>query len=111
MQAFSELVGSHSALSEILQLANSMGQTTFFCNGSSIGAAISAMKLSYSLAEAAICRQRRFLETSSPADPYGNIMLDPQAWLANVLVRLPDRTAKWITDLLPRNWRPQNLAA
>ena len=37
--------------------------------------------------------------------------LDPQAWLADVLARLPDHPAKRITDLLPWNWRAQNLAA
>ena len=37
--------------------------------------------------------------------------IDPQAWLADVLARLPDHPAKRIADLLPWNWRPQNLAA
>jgi transposase len=37
--------------------------------------------------------------------------IDPQAWLADVLARLPDHPMKRITDLLPWNWRPQNLAA
>jgi transposase len=36
---------------------------------------------------------------------------DPQAWLADVLARLPDHPAKRIHELLPWNWRPQNLAA
>jgi transposase len=31
--------------------------------------------------------------------------VDPQAWLADVLARLPDHPAKRITDLLPWNWR------
>ena len=30
--------------------------------------------------------------------------VDPQAWLADVLARLPDHPAKRITDLLPWNW-------
>jgi transposase len=37
--------------------------------------------------------------------------IDPQAWLADVLARLPDHSAKRIGDLLPWNWRPQNLTA
>ena len=37
--------------------------------------------------------------------------IDPQAWLADVLARLPDHPAKRIADLLPWNWRPQNRAA
>src|SRR5580700_9523744 len=37
--------------------------------------------------------------------------IDPQAWLADVLARLPDHPAKRIADLLPWNWRAQNLAA
>ena len=37
--------------------------------------------------------------------------IDPQAWLADVLARLPDHSAKRIADLLPWNWRSQNLAA
>jgi transposase len=37
--------------------------------------------------------------------------IDPQAWLADVLARLPDYPAKRIADLLPWNWRPQSLAA
>jgi transposase len=37
--------------------------------------------------------------------------VDPQAWLADVLARLPDHPAKRINDLLPWNWRPQNLVA
>ena len=31
--------------------------------------------------------------------------VDPQAWLADVLARLPDHPAKQIGDLLPWNWR------
>jgi transposase len=31
--------------------------------------------------------------------------VDPQAWLADVLARLPDHPAKRITDLLPWNWK------
>jgi transposase len=36
--------------------------------------------------------------------------IDPQAWLADVLARLPDHPAKRIYELLPWNWRPQNVA-
>jgi transposase len=36
--------------------------------------------------------------------------IDPQAWLADVLARLPDHPAKRIHELLPWNWRPQNTA-
>jgi transposase len=37
--------------------------------------------------------------------------IDPQAWLADVLARLPDHPAKRIDELLPWNWRPQTVAA
>ena len=37
--------------------------------------------------------------------------IDPQAWLADVLARLPDHPAKQIDDLLPWNWRERQLAA
>ena len=37
--------------------------------------------------------------------------IDPQAWLANVLARLPDHPAKRIAELLPWNWRPQTVTA
>jgi transposase len=37
--------------------------------------------------------------------------VDPQAWLADVLARLPDYPAKRINDLLPWNWTPLPLAA
>ncbi len=30
--------------------------------------------------------------------------IDPQAWLADALTRLPDHPAKRIGDLLPWNW-------
>jgi transposase IS66-like protein len=36
--------------------------------------------------------------------------IDPQAWPADVLARLPDHPAKRIYELLPWNWRPQNVA-
>ena len=36
--------------------------------------------------------------------------IDPQAWLADVLARLPDHPAKRIHDLLPWNWRPRSVA-
>jgi transposase len=31
--------------------------------------------------------------------------VDPQAWLADVLARLPDHPANKVDDLLPWNWR------
>jgi transposase len=37
--------------------------------------------------------------------------IDPRAWLADVLTRLPDHPAKHISDLLPWNWKTQNTAA
>ena len=37
--------------------------------------------------------------------------IDPQAWLADVLARLPDHPAKRIHELLPWNWRPPIIAA
>ena len=37
--------------------------------------------------------------------------IDPQAWLADVLARLPDHPARRISDLLPWNWRPPTRAA
>ena len=37
--------------------------------------------------------------------------IDPQAWLADVLARLPDHPAKRIHELLPWNWRRHNVAA
>ena len=36
--------------------------------------------------------------------------IGPQAWLADVLARLPDHPAKRIHELMPWNWRPQNVA-
>ena len=36
---------------------------------------------------------------------------DPQAWLADVLARLPDHPAKRVHELLPWNWHRQNVAA
>jgi transposase len=36
--------------------------------------------------------------------------IDPQAWLADVLARLPDHPAKRIHELIPWNWQPQNVA-
>jgi transposase len=35
--------------------------------------------------------------------------VDPQAWLADVLARLPDHPAQRIGDLLPWAWRPEQL--
>ena len=37
--------------------------------------------------------------------------VDPRAWLADMLGRLPDHPAKRISELLPWNWRSQNAAA
>jgi transposase len=37
--------------------------------------------------------------------------LDPQAWLADMLTRLSDHPAKHIHELLPWNWRLQNVTA
>src|SRR3954447_25885358 len=37
--------------------------------------------------------------------------VDPQAWLADVLARLPDHPAKRIHELLPWNWRRNNVTA
>jgi transposase len=31
--------------------------------------------------------------------------VDPQAWLADVLARLPDHPASKVTELLPWNWK------
>ncbi|MDH6262875.1 hypothetical protein M2427_006827 [Bradyrhizobium sp. BR13661] len=36
--------------------------------------------------------------------------IDPQAWLAGVLARLSDHPTKRIRELMPWNWRPQNVA-
>ena len=37
--------------------------------------------------------------------------VDPRAWLADVLMRLPDHPAKRIHELLPWNWSPEIAAA
>lgn len=37
--------------------------------------------------------------------------IDPRAWLADVLARLPDHPAKRIAELLPWNWRTAKLQA
>jgi transposase len=37
--------------------------------------------------------------------------IDPRAWLADVLARLPDHPARRIGELLPWNWKPQNTVA
>jgi len=37
--------------------------------------------------------------------------VDPQAWLADVLARMPDYPAKRISDLLPWNWHAERRAA
>ncbi len=36
--------------------------------------------------------------------------IDPQAWLADVLTRLPDHPASKIADLLPWNWKPTGIS-
>jgi transposase len=36
--------------------------------------------------------------------------VDPQAWLADVLARLPDYPANKVADLLPWNWNAARLA-
>jgi len=36
--------------------------------------------------------------------------IDSQAWLADVLARLPDHSAKRIHELFPWNWHSQNVA-
>jgi transposase len=36
--------------------------------------------------------------------------VDPQAWLADVLARLPDYPANKVADLLPWNWQAVHLA-
>jgi len=35
--------------------------------------------------------------------------VDPQAWLADVLARLPGTTASRVPDLLPWNWKVSEL--
>ena len=37
--------------------------------------------------------------------------VDPQAWLADVLARLPDHPAKQVADLLPWNWKARQTEA
>lgn len=37
--------------------------------------------------------------------------IDPQAWLADVLARLPDHPASKVADLLPWNWKTATVAA
>ena len=37
--------------------------------------------------------------------------VDPRAWLADVLARLPDHPARRLDDLLPWNWAPPAPAA
>jgi transposase len=36
--------------------------------------------------------------------------VDPQAWLAHVLAKLPDHPAKRIDELLPWNWKASQQA-
>jgi len=37
--------------------------------------------------------------------------VDPQAWLADMLARLPDYPAKRVHELLPWNWHAERRAA
>ncbi len=37
--------------------------------------------------------------------------IDPKAWLADVLARLPDHPASKVADLLPWNWKTATVAA
>jgi transposase len=37
--------------------------------------------------------------------------VDPRAWLADVLARLPDHPMRRIGELLPWNWKTQRLCA
>jgi transposase len=37
--------------------------------------------------------------------------IDPQAWLADVLARLPDHPASKVAELLPWNWKPTAISA
>ena len=37
--------------------------------------------------------------------------IDPRAWLADILARLPDHPAKRIGELLPWHWQAQDAAA
>jgi len=37
--------------------------------------------------------------------------IDPQAWLADILARLPDHPASKIADLLPWNWKAAAISA
>jgi transposase len=36
--------------------------------------------------------------------------VDPQAWIADVLARMPDHPASRIAELLPWNWKAARLA-
>jgi len=36
--------------------------------------------------------------------------VDPQAWLADVLGRLPDMSLSRLPELLPWHWKAQNMA-
>src|SRR4051812_9722524 len=37
--------------------------------------------------------------------------VDPRAWLANILARLPDHPAKRIDDLMPWHWHAEDIVA
>jgi len=37
--------------------------------------------------------------------------IDPQAWLADVLDRINDHSARRLDELLPWNWRPPDRAS
>jgi hypothetical protein len=62
----------------------------------------------------------RAKSSASPPSAYGAEVaiataklndIDPQAWLADALSRLPDHPANRIYELLPWNWHRQSLAA
>ena len=52
---------------------------------------------------------RREAAIRSPIATANLTDIDPQAWLADVLARLPDQPTKCIHELLPWNWRPPNV--
>jgi transposase len=54
--------------------------------------------------EKLVCRVYTLIATAKLND------IDPQAWLADVLARLPDHPARSIHELLPWNWRLHSVA-
>lgn len=44
---------------------------------------------------------------STPIDPAKSNGVDPQAWLADVLVRIADTPLGRLTELQPRSWRSE----